>query len=91
MERAFVIYSGRVQGIGFRYTCRQLAKGFSVTGFVRNLEDGRVELAAEGERDEVRAFLDAIQKSHLKSFIRTQILDWRPATREWRDFHIEHV
>jgi acylphosphatase len=91
MDRAFVTYTGRVQGIGFRYTCRSLAKGFSVTGFVRNLEDGRVELTVEGEREEVQGFLDAIQESHLKAFIRARKLDWQPATGEWRDFHIEHL
>ena len=89
-ERAIVFFSGHVQGIGFRYTCRSLAKGFSVTGYVKNLVDGRVELAAEGERTEIEGFLQAIEESDLKPFIRERAVDWQPATGGWRDFHIEH-
>jgi acylphosphatase len=55
MERVTVFYSGRVQGVGFRVTVRQIARGFDVTGAVRNLFDGRVELVAEGEKGEVTA------------------------------------
>lgn len=89
-ERAVVYYAGRVQGIGFRYTCRALALEFSVTGYVKNLADGRVELAVEGQREEAEKFLQAIQESDLKSFIRNRTLDWQPAMAQWKDFHIEH-
>jgi acylphosphatase len=59
-ERRRVHYRGRVQGVGFRYTAARLAPGFGVSGWVRNLPDGRVELEAQGEPDRVRAFLSAI-------------------------------
>ena len=59
-ERYEVHYSGRVQGVGFRYTVRWVATRFSVSGFVRNLPDGRVQLVAEGRPDELRRFLDAV-------------------------------
>jgi acylphosphatase len=55
-----VHYTGTVQGVGFRYTARELAAGVGVAGFVRNLSDGRVELVAEGEVDQVKRLLDAI-------------------------------
>ena len=55
-----VIYEGRVQGVGFRYTCKDLARGFDVVGSVRNLEDGTVELVACGEAGEVDEFLREI-------------------------------
>ena len=61
-ERREVYFSGRVQGVGFRYTVRSLAGRFAVTGQVRNLPDRRVEVVVEGEPDEVRRFLDAIQR-----------------------------
>ena len=55
-----VIYHGRVQGVGFRYTSRGIAKRFDVVGFVRNLNDGTVELLAQGEPEEVDGFLAAV-------------------------------
>jgi acylphosphatase len=56
-----VYYSGRVQGVGFRFTSAHLARGFDVAGHVRNLSDGRVELVAEGHSAEIDDFLQAIQ------------------------------
>ena len=58
-------YSGRVQGVGFRYATQRLAEGFAVAGYVRNLPSGEVELLAEGEEDEVQGFLDAIARQML--------------------------
>jgi acylphosphatase len=68
-----LFYEGRVQGVGFRYTCKQMARGYDVTGWVRNLPDGRVELQCAGERDEVEDFLAAIAESELKSHIKSVI------------------
>jgi acylphosphatase len=67
-----VFYEGHVQGVGFRFTVRHIAKGFDVTGWVRNLPDGRVELQVAGEEDELRAFLDRVAESELHSLIRKQ-------------------
>jgi acylphosphatase len=55
-----VHYRCRVQGVGFRYTAQRLAAGFPVAGYVKNLRDGTVELVAEGEPDQVNAFLTAV-------------------------------
>jgi acylphosphatase len=70
LERRRVEYDGRVQGVGFRYTAQRLAPGFGVSGSVRNLPDGRVELEAQGEPSRVTAFLDAI-RGELGSKIRS--------------------
>jgi acylphosphatase len=67
-----VFYDGNVQGVGFRYSVKHIATGFDVTGSVRNLRDGRVELIAQGEEDEVRAFLTAIAESELRAHIKNQ-------------------
>lgn len=64
-----VHFSGRVQGVGFRYTTLQIAKEFEVAGYVRNLVDGRVQLEAEGRADEVDAFVAAIEE-RMHSYIR---------------------
>ena len=85
-----VFYEGHVQGVGFRWSVRDVAKGFDVTGWVRNLADGRVELQVTGEDDEVRAFLDGIRQGELHSLIHKQTenkLD-KPVTA--RGFDIRH-
>lgn len=58
-----VIYSGRVQGVGFRMTARRVAERFQVAGTVRNLANGNVELVAEGEAAEIERFLEAVSES----------------------------
>ncbi len=92
MKRARVTnyYAGRVQGVGFRYTARTVATGFEVTGAVRNLDDGRVELAAEGDRAELEAFLQAIRDSEVGRFIRQESPQWGDAKNEFRGFEITH-
>ena len=72
MKAVQVFYEGRVQGVGFRYSVRQVAKGFNVIGWVRNLNDGRVELQASGESEEVDAFLEGIRQSELGFLIRKE-------------------
>ena len=64
-----VCYEGKVQGVGFRASVLSLAKGFEVTGWIRNLTDGRVEMLACGEDSEVEDFLTAIGESHLAGHI----------------------
>lgn len=59
---ATVFFSGRVQGVGFRYQTLQVAKEFEVSGCVMNLPDGRVQLEAEGRADEVQQFIAAVQE-----------------------------
>ena len=59
-----VFYSGRVQGVGFRYATKRLASGFEVTGWVRNLNDGRVEMQVMArEADELGAFLEELKEN----------------------------
>ena len=85
-----VFYEGRVQGVGFRFTVRHIAKGFDVTGWVRNLPDGRVELQVTGQEDEVRAFLGQLAESELHSLIRKQIENKLNEAATGRGFEIRH-
>src|SRR5689334_15651915 len=86
--RLQVYYAGTVQGVGFRYTVKSLATGFDVTGTVRNLTDGRVELVAEGVRDELAAFQRAIRESELGHFIRNEEVTWAGPQGGMRGFEI---
>ena len=83
-----IFYSGRVQGVGFRYTTKNVAMGFEVTGAVRNLPDGRVELIAEALRDELEGFRSAIRESGLGSFIANEQIAWEEPKGEFRGFEI---
>lgn len=86
--RLTVLYSGRVQGVGFRYTTKNVAMGFEIAGTVRNLPDGRVELTAEGSRPELESFRLAILDAGLAGFIRDEQVTWADAKNEFRGFEI---
>lgn len=88
MKRLKAIFSGMVQGVGFRMGTERLARQFAVTGYVRNLSDGNVEVVAEGEEDEVSAFLTSIRESSLKPYIRNLETSWQAANGEFRTFDI---
>ncbi len=87
-RRVKVYYTGYVQGVGFRYTVRKLAMGYEVVGVVRNLDDGRVELIAEGERVELDQFLQVIRDSEVGRFIRSEDISWSEPTGKMQGFHI---
>lgn len=83
-----VLYSGRVQGVGFRYTAQALAGGYPIAGYVRNLPNGEVELVAEGEDSVVEAFLAAVAQ-RMAAYIRnTTVQDAAPSGQ--RGFQIRH-
>jgi len=84
-----VYFEGRVQGVGFRYTCRQIAKGFEVTGWVRNLPDGRVEMQVMGEEEEVTDFIHEIAvESAVASGIRHHLIEDIPPLKDCLGFSI---
>jgi acylphosphatase len=85
-----IFYEGRVQGVGFRFTCKQLARGYEVVGWVRNLPDGRVEMQCSGEMEEVEGFLEAISESELKSHIKGVTAVPIPPLKDTRGFEIAH-
>ena len=87
-DRLHVYFSGHVQGVGFRYSVKQLSLEFDVTGWVKNLPDGRVELVTEGERNELETFQAAIPDAGLRRFIRDTQSHWSEGTGEFRGFEI---
>lgn len=85
--RRTVLYTGRVQGVGFRFTTEAIASRFAVTGAVRNLHDGTVELVAEGTAAELDRFQEAVQQA-MQHNISTAEADDSRATGEFTSFGI---
>ena len=88
-QSRLVRYSGDVQGVGFRYTAMRLAEQFDVTGYVRNLPNGQVELLAEGSPEQVEAFLEAIREQMGQYIQNVQQTD-HPPTGQYHSFNIRH-
>lgn len=86
-ERRQVIYHGRVQGVGFRFTCRHIAEGHAVTGFVQNVDDGTVKLVAEGQPLELDRYLAAIAHQMGRNIQRADV-STSAATGEFSSFEI---
>ena len=87
LTRRTIFFSGHVQGVGFRYTAESIASRFDVTGFVRNLPDGRVEAVAEGAKCELDRFQQAIEDG-MRGHIQRIAVSAAPATGEFDAFRI---
>jgi len=87
-----VIFKGTVQGVGFRYTVREISRmfsatGFSVTGYIKNLMNGDVELRVEGDEDTIKEFIKEIQKE-MEDYISETETNWGEYKGEFKDFSI---
>lgn len=76
--RQRIIYSGRVQGVGFRYTTQRLARGVAVAGFVRNLPNGNVELVVEGTAAEIQRLCDLVAQAMAENIGGTEVVQETP-------------
>ena len=88
MKRAHVIYCGTVQGVGFRFTAERIARQFLITGFVKNLLDGSVEVLGEGTKKELESFLEAINE-RMSGYITSSNIKWESAEDSFSSFDIE--
>jgi acylphosphatase len=87
ISQARAVFSGKVQGVGFRYTAREIAGELGLAGWVRNLADGSVEIVAEGERELVQQFLERLSVAFARNVRETQV-EWGQATEGARGFEI---
>jgi acylphosphatase len=87
LSRREVLFAGRVQGVGFRYTTRNIAGRFDVTGYVQNLTDGRVRLVAEGAPEEIERFIGAVS-AEMAQYIRGVQESNSPAKGEYDRFEV---
>ncbi len=83
-----VYYSGRVQGIGFRFTAEVIARNLEVNGWVKNLDDGRVEIVAEAQEEILKNFLQQINE-RFKRYIRDTEVEFIEATGQFKEFGIK--
>jgi acylphosphatase len=86
-QRREIEYSGHVQGVGFRYTVRRIAARYPVTGFVKNLPSGRVQLVVEGPPPQVAAFVAEVAET-MERYIDHATEFVTPATQQFREFGI---
>lgn len=85
-----VVFSGRVQGVGFRYSVCNVAESHDVCGYVRNMMDGTVEVLAEGSEQELVDFLNGIKGSHVGRFISGVDVRWAEASGRYRGFGVQY-
>ena len=89
MKQAQVIYSGDVIGIGFRLTANEIAHNLELTGWVRNLPDGRVELVIQGEASAIKKMLSQLTSIFQDRIEETKII-WQKPSTELSKFEIKY-
>ena len=82
-----ILFSGQVQGVGFRYTANRIAKRYGLAGFVRNLPDGDVEMLAQGPEQDIDHCIAEIQ-DYFAGYIRDTQIDSAPFNPRHTDFRI---
>ena len=90
LKRLHVYYAGRVHGVGFRATAEETASRLAMTGWVKNVRDGRVEAVIEGDEALLLQFLEAIRTGPMRNFIQSVEVSWSKATGEFTDFEIRY-
>ena len=87
MKRIHAFFSGRVQGVGFRFASERLAADLGIKGWVKNLPDRRVEVVAEGKEEDLEKFLEGI-RGNFSRYIQDADLRWLEAAAEFKEFEI---
>lgn len=86
-KQVHIYYTGRVQGVGFRYTAQDIARELRILGWVKNLRNGQVELVAEAEEEVLEEFLSRISQ-YFSRYLQDTDISWQPASGEFKDFTI---
>ena len=86
-KRLHIFYSGSVQGVGFRFAAERLAVSVELTGWIKNLSDGRVEVVCEGEMEVLMSFLENLKDSFGPRIWQADVR-YEEATGEFKDFDI---
>ena len=90
MVQAHIVYSGMVQGVGFRYTVEDIVRQIGrLNGWVRNLQDGRVEILIEGDKKNIEQLMAAVEQ-RFNAYIRSKSLMYAPSQGSFKDFQITY-
>lgn len=87
-SKVHIIVSGRVQGVFFRDFTRQQASGFGLTGWVKNMLEGKVEIVAEGDKDKLLQLIEAVKVGPSSAKVKDCQIKWLEFSGEFRDFEI---
>jgi len=90
VKRIEVYVDGVVQGVGFRYFTKKVARELGIKGFVKNLPDGRVHIVAEGDEEQLEKFISAVRRGPNLAIVKSVEIFEKHATGEFKDFVIEH-
>ncbi len=82
-----IIFIGRVQGVGFRFTAHRIASRYRLAGFVRNLRDGTVEMLAQGPAEDIEDCVQDIKEA-MAGYVRETVIDEVPLDPKYTDFRI---
>ncbi|MEM2991408.1 MAG: acylphosphatase [Halobacteria archaeon] len=88
MFQAHIFAHGRVQGVNFRYYVQRKAEELGLKGYVRNLSDGRVEILAQGSRDNLKELISYVRSSPGLSFVTDLEVSWEEAKVDLGGFRI---
>ncbi len=83
-----IVFKGMVQGVGFRFTASRMARSLALGGFVKNLEDGKVEVRLEGDRKDIGSFIEGIRDS-MRGHIKDMEMEWDEYGNKFLDFQIK--
>jgi acylphosphatase len=91
LARLHAVIDGRVQGVGFRFFVQKEAETAGLTGWVRNLFDGPVEVTVEGPRQVLEELLDRFRRGPRGAYVTQVDADWQPASGEFQGFEIKRT
>jgi len=88
LSRVRIVVTGVVQGVGYRYFAMQLARDYGLAGWVRNREDGSVEVEAEGEEIILRSYMKDLRIGPRQADVTAIEVDTLPPGQPYKGFHV---
>lgn len=87
MDQAHILYSGTVQGVGFRYNTYKFAQTLNLKGWVKNLADGRVEILTEGPKEKIEMLCQRLE-DYFQGYIKDKKIEFKYSKEQFDNFTI---